>query len=121
MKIIFQPIFIIFFTLLVLSFSFSMKKSNWQAEQLRENLSLVEGENKRLLLQKQELVYLEELSALPLTKERIIRNQKWLQAPEEEVLELSGYNYEAQIMPETQIKQLTAGQEWKKLLFSQGW
>ncbi len=121
MKIIFQPIFIIFFTLLVLSFSFSMKRSNWQTEQLRENLSLVSGENKRLLLQEQELIYLEELSALPLTKERIVRNQKWLQAPDEEVLELSGHIYEAQTMPETEIKRLTAWQEWEKLLFSRGW
>lgn len=121
MKIIFQPIFVIFFTLLVLSFSFSMKKSNWQTEQLRENLNLVKAENKRLLLEEQELAYMEELSALPLTKERIVRNQKWLQAPGEEVLELNGYEYEKQTMPETKIKPLTAWQEWEKLLFSQGW
>lgn len=119
MKIIFRPIFIIFFTLLVLSFAFSMRKSNWQTAQVKENLGLVEAENRRLLLEEQELIYKKELSALPLTKERIIRDQKWLQRENEEILEMPGFVSEEKVLPENELTKVTAWQEWQRLIFGQ--
>ncbi len=123
MKIIFQPIFIIFFTLLVLSFSFSMRSSDWQIESTRENLDIVEAENRRLLLQEQELEYQEMLSALPFNQEKNIRNQRWLQDPKETVLEIKDFTYVEQTLPADlgQEVELEPAQEWQELIFENGW
>lgn len=117
MKIFFRPIFIIFFTLLALSFSFSMRRSNWQTEKIRENLTFVQAEQKRLLLQEQELTYQEELAALPLTQEKLLRDQKWLKEVDEENLELSGLEVEERQLPDLEVKNTSAWQEWQEILW----
>lgn len=113
MKFIFRPIFVIFFTLLILSFSFSMRKSNWQTTKVKENLALVQAENKRLQIQEQELTYQAQLSALPLTQERLAHDQKWLKAPDEKNLELAGYVYQERQLPAVSVTEITPSEQWR--------
>ncbi|MDO5561681.1 MAG: hypothetical protein Q4G02_02820 [bacterium] len=116
MKFIFRPIFIIFFTLLVLSFSFSMRRSGWQTAQVEENLALVQAENRRLQIKEQELTYQAELSALPLTKQRLVHDQKWLKNPDEQNLELAGYQYQERELPLVVEVVSTPNEQWRTVL-----
>ncbi len=119
MKIIFRPIFIIFFTILAVSFSLSMRRSSWQTEKIKENLALAQAEQKRLLLREQELIYQEKLASSPLTQARIIHDQKWLKAPGEENLELANWQYQERKLPLITDSNNSPWQEWQVLLSGQ--
>ncbi len=121
MKIIFRPIFVIFCTLLFLSFSFSLRKSSQRTTEVQESLQILREKNQALLLEEQNLLYEEKIAALPFTKEKIIRDQKWLQAPDDEVLKMDGYVYKEQTLPDEKEVELTAWQEWKNLLTDNSW
>ncbi len=117
MKIIFRPLFVIFFSFLALSFSLSMKKSSQQNRQNQESLQLIQQENQRLILQKQELLYKEQLTNQPLTQEKLWRDQKWLKLPDEENLELVGFKVQSTTINEPEPVVITPWEKWQELLF----
>lgn len=116
MKLIFRPIFIIFFIFLSLSFALSMNRSRQQSQKNRESLLAVTTKNQQLQLKKEELELAAQLANQPLVQEQLLRDQKWLKLANEQNLELTNFVYEPRQLPVTVDQTIDYAAAWRDLL-----
>lgn len=116
MKIIYNPITIILFTILVVMFSFSMRRNDQSMDQTVNYIETLVQNKQTLENQISALEKKIELASHPLAKERIIRDQLWQKKAGEENLELQGFDYQVRTVALPIIEKSTPLETWQALL-----
>lgn len=116
MKLIFRPIFIIFFVILVLNFATSMNKKLAKHQNNDLALDLIKKQQEKLLLEQEKLVYQAAQLDDPFLQEKLLRDQRWLKKIDEETLSLNGYHYVPRTWQTPVSPSPTPLQAWKQLL-----
>lgn len=116
MKLIFRPIFIIFFVILVLNFATSMNKKLAKHQNNDLALDLIKKQQEKLLQEQEKLIYQAAQLDDPFLQEKLLRDQRWLKKSDEETLSLSGYQYSQRAWQAPVSPTPTPAQAWQQLL-----
>ena len=91
MKIWRNPVIVIFVTLIVVFLSLSLAKNKNNSEKLKENKAELERQVGLLTEKRAQLDFENKLSKKKTSREKIVRDQKWLQKEGEIILELEDF------------------------------
>ena len=117
MKVITHPLFIVLFTLCIVAFSIPMFNRDRSTQNKQEQIQQLTVKNSQLQAQKEALEYQKLLSEQPITQEKVLRDQLWLQKPGEVILNLSEFEAPDELPPTILESELSAWTQWQKLLF----
>lgn len=116
MKLIFRPIFIVFFVILTATLAVSMSKKLTSHQDNNLALEQIKNKNQQLLNERQSLLYQTEmLNNDEFLREKLLRDQKWLKKNEEINLSLSGYQYTPRPIIFPKQLEITSKQKWQQL------
>ncbi|MGD9129642.1 MAG: septum formation initiator family protein [Candidatus Woesebacteria bacterium] len=110
-----QPIILIAFSILSLSFILSLKKTENISHQSQKNVEILQNEVKKQSENIQELENKIAEADYPLTKEKIQRNDLLMQRPGEYIIQIPTETKNENKKIAIEIE--SPWQEWKKLLF----
>lgn len=116
MKLIFRPIFTLFFVILTATLAVSMSKKLTSHQDNNLTLEQIKNRNQQLLNERQSLLYQTEmLNNDEFLREKLLRDQKWLKKNEEINLSLSGYQYTPRPIIFPKQLEITPKQKWQQL------
>lgn len=117
-RLIFNPITLIFLTILSIIFSISLHKSAQKTTRSAHNLASVEQEVAQIETEVEQLELALESAEQPLAKEKIIRNELMMQKPGECVIQIADELTQLAASTAAEIKPTpTPWEEWRELLF----
>lgn len=109
-----NPVVLLVFTLLVLSFIFSLRKNLTRLTLSEHNLEILKSEVGQLETEVEQKQYQLETAQQPLAKEKIARNELLLKREGEYVIQLPDIKLESEKQPPE--SKPTAWQQWRQLL-----
>ena len=117
MKKFVRPILEVFFIILALSLSFSMKNSRRSRMENQVHLAQVQRETQALSLQKADLERRFTLAQEPAMLEQSLRESQLVRLPGEDNLDLADFQYQPRHVPEFTPPVLSYQEQWQQLLF----